>query len=62
MPELVVDLLAGFAAAVLDGGWKRSRGGKRIWIAPETPGGALQPFPEGYDPMRALPVRLAGAA
>lgn len=62
MPELVVDLLAGFAEAVLGGGWKGVRGGKRIWIAPETPGGALQPFPEGYDPMRALPVRLAGAA
>jgi len=55
-PQLVVDLLAGFAEAVLGGTWQGQRGGQRIWIAADAPGGALQPFPGGFDPMRAIPV------
>jgi 3-oxoadipate enol-lactonase len=62
MPALVVDLLADFAAAVLDGTWRALRGGQRILLAPEQAGGALQPFPEGFDPMRAIPVPLAVSA
>lgn len=62
MPELVVDLLAGFAEAVLGGTWQGQRGGRRIWIAPDAPGGALLPFPEGFDPMRAIPVPPGAAA
>lgn len=62
MPGLVVDLLAGFADAVLGGTWHAERGSQRIWIAPDAPGGALLPFPEGFDPMRAIPVPREAAA
>ena len=29
-----------------------------MWIAPEEAGGTIDPFPEGYDHLRALPIRL----
>jgi pimeloyl-ACP methyl ester carboxylesterase len=52
-PAVTADLLARFAEDVLAGRW---RGGKKVWIAPEEPGGALIPFPAGYDHLRALPL------
>jgi pimeloyl-ACP methyl ester carboxylesterase len=53
-PALSADLLARFAEDVLAGRW---RGDKKVWIAPEEPGGALIPFPSGYDHLRALPLQ-----
>ncbi len=53
-PALSADLLARFAEDVLAGRW---RGDKKVWIAPEKPGGALIPFPATYDHLRALPLR-----
>lgn len=57
-PLLTADLLARFAGDVLAGRWK---GGGAVRIAPEEPGGEIVPFPEGYDPMRAIPAaRVSG--
>lgn len=53
-PALAADLLARFANDVMAGIW---RGEKRVLIAPEEPGGALTPFPAGFDHLRALPLR-----
>jgi len=53
-PVLSADLLARFADDVLAGRW---RGDKKVWIAPEEPGGALIPFPANYDHLRALPLQ-----
>jgi pimeloyl-ACP methyl ester carboxylesterase len=53
-PALSADLLARFADDVLAGRW---RGDKKVWIAPEEPGGALIPFPANYDHLRALPLQ-----
>jgi 3-oxoadipate enol-lactonase len=55
-PALTVDLLARFAEDVLAERW---HGNKAVWIAPEEAGGALIPFPEGYDHLRAIPVQRA---
>ncbi len=52
-PDLTADLLARFAEEVLAGSWK---GNKSILIAPEEAGGALAPFPAGYDHLRAIPT------
>ncbi len=54
-PALSAALLAQFADDVLAGRW---HGGKKVWIAPEEPGGALIPFPANYDHLRALPLQL----
>jgi hypothetical protein len=51
---LTADLLARFAEDVMAGRWQ---GNKQVLIAPEDPGGALVPFPEGYDHLRAIPVQ-----
>lgn len=51
-PELTADLLATFAENVLA---KRWTGAQSVWIAPETAGGALIPFPAGQDHLRAIP-------
>lgn len=51
-PELTCDLLATFAEDVLAKRWK---GERSVWIAPETAGGALIPFPAGQDHLRAIP-------
>jgi 3-oxoadipate enol-lactonase len=51
-PELTADLLATFAEDVLARRWK---GGQSVWIAPEEAGGALVPFPDGQDHLRAIP-------
>ncbi|WP_407156427.1 hypothetical protein [Bradyrhizobium sp. STM 3557] len=51
-PELAADLLATFAEDVLA---KRWAGKQSVWIAPETAGGALIPFPAGQDHLRAIP-------
>lgn len=53
---LTADLLARFAEDVLAGSWQ---GNKAVFVAPEEPGGELTPFPEGYDHLRAIPVRRA---
>jgi 3-oxoadipate enol-lactonase len=53
---LTADLLARFAEDVLA---KRWRGNKAVWIAPDEAGGEMIPFPEGYDHLRAIPVRRA---
>jgi 3-oxoadipate enol-lactonase len=53
-PALSADLLARFADDVLAGRW---HGDKKVWIAPEEPGGALIPFPANYDHLRALPLQ-----
>ncbi len=53
-PALSADLLARFAEDVLAGRW---RGDKRVWIAPEEPGGDLIPFPANYDHLRAVPLQ-----
>ena len=52
-PALTADLLARFAEDVLAGRW---HGNKAVWIAPEEAGGALEPFPPGYDHLRAIPT------
>jgi hypothetical protein len=54
-PALTADLVARFAEDVLAGRWQ---GGKKVWIAPEEPGGALIPFPAGFDHLRALPLPI----
>ena len=53
---LTADLLARFAEDVLA---KRWQGNKSVWIAPEEAGGAMIPFPAGYDHLRAMPVQKA---
>jgi pimeloyl-ACP methyl ester carboxylesterase len=53
-PALTADLLARFAEDVLAGRWQ---GNKAVWIAPEEAGGALAPFPAGYDHLRAIPTQ-----
>ena len=57
-PALTADLLARFAEDVLAGRWQ---GNKAVWIAPEEAGGALTPFPAGYDHLRAIPTQGATA-
>ena len=57
-PALTADLLARFAEDVLAGRWQ---GNKAVWIAPEEAGGALTPFPAGYDHLRAIPTKGATA-
>ena len=52
-PALTADLLARFAEDILAGRWQ---GNKAVWIAPEEAGGALAPFPAGYDHLRAIPT------
>ena len=53
---LTADLLARFAADVMAKQWK---GGGSVWIAPDEAGGEIVRFPEGYDHLRAIPVRTA---
>jgi pimeloyl-ACP methyl ester carboxylesterase len=53
-PALTADLLARFAEDVLASRWQ---GNKAVWIAPEDAGGALAPFPAGYDHLRAIPTQ-----
>ena len=53
-PQLTAYLLAGFAEDVLAGRWY---GKQTIWVGPEEVGGALTPFPAGFDHLRAIPVR-----
>jgi 3-oxoadipate enol-lactonase len=53
-PALTAYLLARFAEEVLVGRWQ---GNKAVWIAPEEAGGALVPFPAGYDHLRAIPAQ-----
>jgi pimeloyl-ACP methyl ester carboxylesterase len=55
---LTADLLARFAEDVLAGRWQ---GNKAVLVAPDEPGGEIMPFPAGYDHLRAIPVRRAGA-
>ena len=55
-PALTADLLARFAEDVLAGRWQ---GNKAVWIASEEAGGALAPFPAGYDHLRAIPTQGA---
>jgi 3-oxoadipate enol-lactonase len=57
-PALTADLLARFAEEVLAKSWQ---GNKTVWIAPDEAGGAMVPFPAGYDHLRALPVKEAPA-
>jgi len=57
-PALSADLLARFADDVLAGRW---HGDKKVWIAPEEPGGALIPFPADYDHLRSVPLPPPGA-
>ena len=57
-PALTADLLARFAEDVLADRWQ---GNKAVWIAPEEAGGALIPFPAGYDHLRAIPTKGATA-
>ena len=52
-PALTADLLARFANEVIAGTWC---GDKTVWIAPDEAGGALTPFPAGYDHLRAVPT------
>jgi 3-oxoadipate enol-lactonase len=55
---LTADLLARFAEDVLA---KRWRGKKAVWIAPDEAGGEMIPFPDGYDHLRAIPVKRAAS-
>jgi len=55
---LTADLLARFAEDVLA---KRWRGNKAVWIAPDEAGGEMIPFPDGYDHLRAIPVKRAAS-
>lgn len=52
-PALTAALLLRFAEDVLSKKWK---GNRSVWIAPETAGDPLIPFPEGYDHLRAIPA------
>jgi 3-oxoadipate enol-lactonase len=56
--ELAAYLMARFAEDVMAGRW---HGKKTIWVAPEDVGGELTPFPEGFDHLRSIPVRLPTA-
>src|SRR5205814_330141 len=53
---LTADLLVRFAEDVIAKQWK---GGGSVWIAPDQAGGEIESFPQGYDHLRALPIRLA---
>jgi len=53
---LTADLLARFAEDVLTRRWQ---GNRTVWIAPDEPGGEMIPFPDGFDHLRAIPVRRA---
>jgi hypothetical protein len=53
-PGLTAYLVTRFAEDVMAGRW---HGKGSIWVAPEDIGGELAPFPEGFDHMRAIPVR-----
>ncbi len=53
---LTADLLVRFATDVTAKQWK---GGGSVWIAPDEAGGEIVPFPDDYDHLRALPIRLA---
>ena len=55
---LTADLLARFAEDVLA---KRWRGNKAVWIAPDEAGGEMITFPDGYDHLRAIPVKRAAS-
>jgi pimeloyl-ACP methyl ester carboxylesterase len=52
-PALTAALLLRFAEDVLSKNWK---GNRSVWIAPETAGDPLIPFPQGYDHLRAIPA------
>ena len=52
-PALTAALLLRFAEDVLSKKWK---GNRSVWIAPETAGDPLIPFPQGYDHLRAIPA------
>ncbi|MDR3420774.1 MAG: alpha/beta hydrolase [Xanthobacteraceae bacterium] len=54
-PGLTAYLLTRFAEDVMAGRW---HGKQSIWVAPENVGGELVRFPEGFDHMRAIPVRI----
>lgn len=54
-PALTAYLLGRFAEDVMAGRW---RGKGSVWVAPENVGGELEPFPEGFDYLRAIPVRM----
>ncbi len=53
--ELAAYLMARFAEDVMAG---RFQGKKSVWIGPEEVGGELAPFPEGFDHLRSIPVRI----
>jgi hypothetical protein len=53
---LTADLLVRFATDITAKQWK---GGGSVWIAPDKAGGEIIPFPDDYDHLRALPIRLA---
>src|SRR3954468_14148499 len=55
---LTADLLARFAEDVLAQRWQ---GNKAVWIAPDEPGGEMIPFPDGYDHLRAIPVKRSAS-
>lgn len=54
-PDLTADLMARFADDVAAGNFF---GDQTIWLAPDQVGAPYRPFPEGFDPMRALPAKL----
>ena len=55
---LTADLLGRFAEDVLANRWQ---GNKAVWIAPDEPGGEMMPFPDGYDHLRAIPVKRSAS-
>ncbi|WP_207540403.1 alpha/beta fold hydrolase [Sabulicella rubraurantiaca] len=61
-PALVAGLLAGFMRDVLSGAWRgKGRGEGRVAVAPDAPSQDPEPFPRGFDHMRAIPVRVPRA-
>jgi pimeloyl-ACP methyl ester carboxylesterase len=54
-PALTAYLVTRFAEDVMARRW---HGNGAIWVAPEDVGGELARFPEGFDHMRAIPVRI----
>ena len=54
--EGVLESAARFAEDVLARRW---HGHKAVWRAPDEPGGAMIPFPSGYDHLRAILVQKA---
>jgi 3-oxoadipate enol-lactonase len=53
-PELTAALLCNFADEAIAGKFK---GGRKVLVAADDDSGSLEPFPAGYDHLRAIPAK-----